>query len=81
MAAVWLVAPIYLAAQPRKPSFQHIHALALDTSGQPLFLGAHTGLFRSDDGGRSWTQVPVSAKHAHLDVMAITADPKDPEII
>jgi photosystem II stability/assembly factor-like uncharacterized protein len=82
MAAIWLVAPIDVAAQQRKaPAFEHVHALALDTSGRWLFLGAHTGLFRSDDRGRSWKQMTVSAKHAHLDVMAIIPDPSDPKII
>jgi len=50
----------------------------MDASGQPLFLGAHTGLFRSDDGGRTWRPVALPAKHGtHLDVMAIAPDPKD----
>ncbi len=62
-------------------AFEHVHSLALDSAGQALFLGAHTGLFRSDDGGRSWKQVPVSAKHAHLDIMDIAPDPKDPKTI
>jgi photosystem II stability/assembly factor-like uncharacterized protein len=82
IAALWVLGADGLAAQQKKGSpFEHVHALALDTSGQRLFLGAHAGLFRSENGGRSWTEIPVSAKHAHLDVMAITPDPKDPKII
>ena len=70
------------AAQGHPPNgsgaFEHVHALAMDASGQTLFLGAHTGLFRSDDGGRRWGPVALPAKHsAHLDVMAITPDPRE----
>jgi photosystem II stability/assembly factor-like uncharacterized protein len=53
----------------------------MDLQGQSLFLGAHTGLFRSQDGGRSWQKVALPAKHSHLDVMAVTPDPKDPKTI
>jgi photosystem II stability/assembly factor-like uncharacterized protein len=82
IATVWIVDPAETMAQQKKaPRFEHVHSLALDPSARRLFLGAHTGLFQSDDGGRSWKRVPVSAKHAHLDVMAITPDPKDPKII
>ena len=70
------------AAQEHGPKgtgrFEHVHALAVDVEGRSLLLGAHTGLFRSEDGGRSWQKVTLAAKHAHLDVMAIAPDPKDP---
>ena len=61
--------------------FEHVHALAIDAEGRVLFLGAHTGLFRSEDGGRSWQRLAVSAKHPHLDVMAVATDLKDPLIL
>jgi len=62
-------------------TFEHVHSIALDSGGQVLFLGAHTGLFRSDDRGRTWNKVSISAKHAHLDLMDIAVDPKDPKTI
>jgi photosystem II stability/assembly factor-like uncharacterized protein len=62
-------------------SFEHVHALAMDAAGQILFLGAHTGLFKSDDGGRSWKKVALPAKHSHLDVMAVVLDLRDPRTI
>ena len=34
--------------------FGYVHALAMDADGRILFLGAHTGLFRSEDGGTKW---------------------------
>lgn len=61
--------------------FQHAHALAMDAAGKALFLGTHVGLFRSDDGGRSWKKVSLSATHSDVDVMAVTADRKDPKTI
>jgi photosystem II stability/assembly factor-like uncharacterized protein len=73
------------AAQEHGPKgagrFEHVHALAVDVEGRSLLLGAHTGLFRSEDGGKSWQPVTLAAKHAHLDVMAIAPDLKDPSII
>ncbi|HEY2918542.1 MAG TPA: YCF48-related protein [Candidatus Binatia bacterium] len=81
-ATIALVAPINAVPQQEKaPGFEHVHALALDANGQSLFLGTHRGLFRSEDGGRSWQQVPVSAKHSHLDVMTVTPDPREPKTI
>ncbi len=61
--------------------FEHIHALAMDAEGRTLFLGAHTGLFRSEDGGRSWKKVALPAKHSHLDVMAVSPDLRDAKTI
>ncbi len=57
--------------------FEHVHALALDGEGRTLWLGAHMGLFRSEDGGRSWQKVIISEKQSHLDVMAIASDPRE----
>lgn len=82
IAGFWLGALTDVVAQPKKaPAFEHVHALAVDISGQSLFLGAHAGLFRSSDGGRFWQQVPVSTKQAHLDVMDVAPDPRDPKTI
>lgn len=69
------------AQKKNSPNFGHIHALTMDSSGQTVFLGAHTGLFRSRDDGRSWSKVPISNKHAHIDVMDIAPDPREPTTI
>jgi len=61
--------------------FQHVHALAMDADGRTLFLGAHTGLFRSDDSGRSWKKVTISATRSGFDVMGVTPDPRQPKTI
>ena len=57
--------------------FEHVHALALDAEGRSLWLGAHTGLFRSEDGGRTWRKVPLPATPEHLDLMAVATHPSD----
>lgn len=61
--------------------FQHVHALAMDAEGRTLFLGAHTGLFRSEDSGRSWKKAALSAKQPGFDMMSVTPDPKEPKTI
>ena len=58
-------------------AFEHVHALTIDGGGQVLYLGAHTGLFRSEDRGKTWKPVALGTKNQHLDVMAIEADPRD----
>jgi photosystem II stability/assembly factor-like uncharacterized protein len=58
-------------------TFAHVHALALDADGRSLWLGAHTGLFRREPGGRSWEPVRLPGHAAHLDLMAIAAHPTD----
>jgi photosystem II stability/assembly factor-like uncharacterized protein len=62
-------------------TYEHVHSLAMDSGGQTLFLGTHAGLFRSDDRGRSWKKVSVGTKHAHLDVMDIAPEPREPKRI
>lgn len=83
---LWVLSESGLLAQQmdhkkRGQDFEHVHALAMDAEGRYLLLGAHTGLFRSEDGGRTWKRVVLPTKHLHLDVMAVTPDPKDPKTI
>ncbi|HWP60854.1 MAG TPA: YCF48-related protein [Candidatus Acidoferrales bacterium] len=61
--------------------FEHVHALAMDAEGRSLFLGTHGGLFRSEDGGRTWKKIALGTEHSRLDVMAVTADPRDAKTI
>lgn len=68
-------------AKSRAETFEHVHALTVAADGQTLWLGAHTGLFRSADGGRSWQPVKLSAIHARLDIMTLVVDPRDGQTI
>lgn len=85
VAAVWIASRSGVLAQHHEKGdggFQHVHTLATDPQGQTLFLGAHTGLFKSEDGGRSWNKVELPAEGSHhLDIMAVTPHPKDSRII
>jgi photosystem II stability/assembly factor-like uncharacterized protein len=82
-AALSLVVAVTATAVPagQKNSFEHVHALAIDAEGRALFLGTHVGLYRSEDGGRSWQGVVLPANHAHVDVMTVAADPREPATV
>jgi photosystem II stability/assembly factor-like uncharacterized protein len=54
----------------------YIHTLAMDAEARTMFLGTHFGLFRSFDGGRSWKMVSLPTRQPHLDILAISPDPK-----
>lgn len=76
--------PLYAGQKDHKNAradFEHVHALAMDGAGKAIFLGTHVGLFRSDDSGHSWQKVALSTKYPHVDVMAVTPDPKDAKTI
>jgi photosystem II stability/assembly factor-like uncharacterized protein len=62
-------------------TYEHVHALAFDAGGRSLWLGAHTGLFRSEDRGLTWAKVALPARHHMPDVMAIAAHPAEPDLV
>ena len=68
-------------SQNVRPTFEHVHALAFDAEGRAIWLGAHTGLFRSENGGASWTKVGLPAGHNGPDVMGVTPHPRDAAIL
>ena len=67
------------AASP--PAFEHVHALAFDAAARALWLGAHTGLYRSEDGGRTWTKIALPAQGHGPDVMAIAPHPGEAAVL
>ena len=78
--------PVFVLAAQGNPrtanaAFEHVHALAMDAASQIVFLGAHTGLFKSEDGGQTWKKIALPGKHLHVDVMAVTPHPKDPKTV
>ena len=67
--------------QNARPAFEHVHALAFDIEARTVWLGAHTGLFRSENGGMSWSKVRLPVGHNDPDVMAVTPHPRDAAIL
>ncbi len=61
--------------------FEHVHALAFAPAGRALWLGTHTGLYRSEDGGLTWAKVQVPVHGHGLDVMAIVAHPVEADVL
>lgn len=79
-----LLSPVLAAAQESsaaKPAFEHVHALAFDAAGRTLWLGAHSGLYRSDDGGRTWAKVALPAADHGPDVMTVTPHPTEADVL
>lgn len=77
-----IVAPPVARAAPAqatkgRPAFEHVHALTMDAEGRALWLGTHTGLYRSEDGGRSWQPVALPVGHGHVDIMSVVAHPEN----
>lgn len=62
-------------------AFEHVHALAFDAAGHALWLAAHTGLYRTEDGGRTWAKVALPAPGHGPDVMAVAPHPTDASLL
>ena len=76
-----LIAMVAVTPANAAPDFEHVHALTFDAAGRTLWLGAHTGLYRSEDTGRTWTKVPLPAAHHGPDVMTVAVHPSEPSIV
>lgn len=81
VVALLLPAPASRVLAAEDNAFEHVHALAFDADGRTLLLGAHTGLFRSEDAGASWQRVALPGNHPHVDVMAVTPHPAEAKAI
>ena len=84
LAVVLLTARAAAGAEPGalQPVFEHVHALTFDAAGRALWLGAHAGLYRSEDSGRTWAKAILLPAHDHgPDVMAIAGHPGEAEVL
>jgi photosystem II stability/assembly factor-like uncharacterized protein len=77
--ALLSAAPASPEAGAPTPAFEHVHALAFDAAGRALWLGAHTGLYRSEDGGRTWVKAALPGQGHDADVMVIAVHPAEPD--
>jgi photosystem II stability/assembly factor-like uncharacterized protein len=59
----------------------HAHALVMVPGSHTLFLGTHNGMLQSKDEGRSWVAVPLPEGLKGIDVMALVADPSNPQVL
>ena len=83
LAVILLVAPAASSAQPGTSplAFEHVHALTFDAGGRTLWLGAHTGLYRSEDDGRTWAKASWPVQNHGPDVMAIAPHPAEAGVL
>lgn len=58
---------------------EHIHAVTYIRDG--LLLGAHSGLYRSGDGGRTWERVDAGGELEATDFMSLVAHPTEPDTL
>lgn len=58
----------------------HVHALVHRPDGS-LLLGAHGGLFASDDDGATWSPAPFDADVPSSDFMSLAAHPTEPDVL
>lgn len=65
------------AAEPAIEGARHVHSVAHLPGGQ-LLLGAHSGLYRSGDGGRSWEKTDVVGDVEATDFMSLVPHPTAP---
>lgn len=76
-----IVSASVLAAEGPSPFEGRVQALALDPVTNALFVGAGP-VYRSDDGGRTWTTIggiPKAKEPAN--VAAIAIDPRNPKVL
>ncbi|HEU4594496.1 MAG TPA: YCF48-related protein, partial [Pyrinomonadaceae bacterium] len=59
-----------------------IHALTQSPSNpDTLLVGTNRGIFRSDDAGDSWEQLPTSATPGLINVESLAVDPRDEKVV
>lgn len=76
-----LLSIVAVVSATAAPEFEHVHALVFDATGRTLWLGAHTGLYRSEDAGRTWRKVALPGGHHGPDVMTLAVHPSEPSIV
>lgn len=62
--------------------YEALHSLAQSPSNPNLLIaGTFNGIFRSDDAGSSWQQLPTASQPGLVHVESLAIDPRDPNII
>jgi len=68
------------AGEPQIDGAEHVHAVAYAPNGR-LLLGAHGGLYASDDGGSTWTKIPADGAPEASDFMSLVPHPQQPGVL
>lgn len=59
----------------------HLHALLVSPTDGGLWIGTHTGLYRSGNEGKVWEPVTIPTDLAAMDFMSFVEDPNNPKIL
>ncbi len=83
LVVILLIGPTASSAQSgaSPPDFEHVHSLVFDAAGRTLWLGAHTGLYRSEDNGRTWAKASLPVQGHGPDVMAVAPHPSEAAVL
>lgn len=68
------------AAEPKIEGVGHVHSVTHLPNGR-LLLGSHSGLYRSDDGGRSWEKTDIAGHVEAMDFMSLVPHPTEPDTL
>lgn len=81
-AIVATLGSVQATGMPKASPFGgRVHALVVDPATNALFLGAGS-VYRSDDGGRTWTTIDGIPKAKEpANVAAIAIDPRNPKVM
>ncbi len=68
--------------EPARLKGQPVHALAQAPSDpRILYAGTLEGVFRSSDGGATWTQISPAGSHEIHEIESLAVDPGDPDTV
>ena len=69
-------------SEPARLKGQPVHALTQAPSdSRTLYAGTLEGVFRSSDGGATWTQISPAGSHEIHEIESLAVDPKDADTI
>jgi photosystem II stability/assembly factor-like uncharacterized protein len=69
-------------SEPAQLKGQPVHALAEAPSDpQILYAGTLEGVFRSGDGGTTWTQISPPGSHEIHEIESLAVDPRNPDTV
>ena len=77
----WLAGAEVVQDRAGPAAFERVRALAMSADGANLWLGARTGLFRSQDRGRTWRRVALAPSRPNAEVTAVAVGPEGSRVL